>query len=192
MAVSEVDICNRALQKLGAKRITSLNDDSTNARSCNAAYAIIRDAELRAHTWNFAIERAELAADATAPAWGRANAYQLPSDFLAMAEDYPEDNRNDKDWIIEGQKILSDDSDPIYIRYVKRVTDTGTFDALFVEALATKLALELCEEITQSNTKKEGLRADYSEAIKTARRMNAIKQKPSAEPPTDSWLTVRS
>jgi hypothetical protein len=188
---SEVDICNRALQKLGAKRITALSDDSVNARACNSAYSHVRDAELRAHPWNFAIARAELAADATAPDWGRANAYQLPSNFLCMVNDYPEDNDNSKDWVIEGRKILTDDSDPIYIRYIKKETDTSQFDSLFVEALATKLAFELCEEITQSNTKKEGLRQDYEQVIRNARRMNAI-EKVSSEPPEDTWVTVRT
>ena len=54
---SEVDICNRALSKLGAARITSLTEDSVNARACNAMYESVRDAELRAHPWNFAMKR---------------------------------------------------------------------------------------------------------------------------------------
>lgn len=188
---SEVDICNRALQKLGAKRITSLSEDSVNGRACNAAYEIIRDAELRAHPWNFAISRSELAADATEPDWGRGNAFQLPSDFLRLMPPYPEDNSNYLDWQIEGQKIYSDDSDPIYIRYVARISDTSLFDALFIEALSAQLAFELCEEITQSNTKKEALRADYDVAIKRARRANAI-ENVAAEPPEDTWITARS
>lgn len=188
---SEVDICNRALQKLGAKRITSLTDDSVNARACNSAYEIVRDAELRSHPWNFAIARAELAADATAPAWGRANAYQLPSDFLRLMPDYPEDNSLSKDWVIEKNKILSDDTDPIYIRYIYRVEDTSLFDALFIDALATKIALELCEELTQSNTKKEILKADYIDTIRRAKRANAI-ESISAQPPEDEWVTVRT
>lgn len=187
---SEVGICNRALQKLGAKRITSLTEDTANARSCNVAYESIRDAELRAHPWVFSIERAELAADSSTPAWGRANSFQLPSDFLMIANDYPESNDNAKDWVIEGQKILTNDSDPLYIRYVKRVTDTAVMDALFVEALSARLALELCEEITQSNSKKESLRADYDLAIKTARKRNAFSNV-SAVPPDDEWITVR-
>ena len=60
---SEVDIANRALQKLGAESIVSLTQDSENARACNLCYEPIRDAELRAHPWNFAIKRASLAAD---------------------------------------------------------------------------------------------------------------------------------
>lgn len=187
---SDVDICNRALQKLGAKRITSLTDDSVNARACNAAYEIVRDAELRAHPWNFAIDREALAADSTEPDWGRANSFQLPSDCLRVLPPYPEDNLNDMDWQIEGRKIYTDDSDPLYIRYIARIEDTSLFDALFIEALANKLALELCEELTQSNTKKESLNQDYDKIIAKAKRTNAI-ENVAAEPPADTWITVR-
>jgi hypothetical protein len=187
---SETDICNRALQKLGAKRITSLEQDSVNARACNASYESLRDAELRAHPWSFATTRTSLAADSDAPEWGRANAFQLPSDFLCLLPVYPEDNSLDTDWIIEGQKIYTDDDDPLYVRYTRRETDPNVFDSLFREALASRIALELCEELTQSNTKKADLRVDYKDSIREARRTNAI-EKIAAEPPEDSWITAR-
>lgn len=187
---SEVDICNRALQKLGAKRIVDLTENSVNARACNVAYAAVRDAELEDHYWNFSIERADLAADATAPTWGRANAFELPSDFIKLAPDYPEDNFNAKDWQIEGQKILTDDSAPLYIRYVKRVTDPNVMTSLFREALSTRLAAELCEELTQSNTKKDALKDDYNRIIARAKKSNAF-QNISVQPATDTWITER-
>ena len=45
---SATDICNRALSRVGEARITSLTDDSKQARACNSAYAHIRDEVLRA------------------------------------------------------------------------------------------------------------------------------------------------
>lgn len=187
---SEVEICNRALQKLGAKRITALSDDSPNARSCNAAYTVLRDAELRKHTWAFSITRAELAADSPAPTWGRANAFTLPTDFLKLADPYPEDNTNARDWLIEQGKIITDESDPLYIRYVARITDPNAMDTLFREALSCAMAFELCEEITQSNTKKEAMRASYTAIIREAKRANALDNVPVAAV-EDDWLSVR-
>lgn len=189
---SEVDICNRALQKLGAATIVDFNEESVEARECSACYETLRDAELRSHVWNFSIARAELAADssATGPEWGRARSYQLPSDFLRLADDYPEDVSNDKDWIIEGRKILSDDSDPIYIRYVKKVTDPEEMDVMFREVLAARIAKELCERLTQSNTKMAALNDDYRYWVKEAKRVNAFEQQ-SAEPQEDTWITAR-
>jgi hypothetical protein len=188
---SEVEICNRALQKLGAKRITSLAQDSVTARACNVAYEVVRDRLLRRHFWNFAIKRAELAADSSAPDWGKANVFQLPSDFIKLAPLYPEDNRANLDWTIEGQQILTDDDAPIQIRYVSRVEDPNQMDPIFREVLATELAFELCEEITQSTSKKEGLRQDLKEIYADARKANAF-ESVSADPPDDSYLTCRA
>lgn len=187
---SVVAICNAALQKLGAERINALDEDTANARSCNAAYERLRDAELRAHTWNFAKSRASLAAAADAPAFGKERSFPLPADWLRMLPPYPEMNMNDLDWEIEGKRIYTNDSAPLQIRYVKQVTDPNEMDALFREALAARMAMEMCEEITQSNTKKQLVQEDYKMAIREARRTNAI-EGISAEPPDDTWVTVR-
>lgn len=187
---SEVEICNRALQKLGASRINTLSENTANARACNAAYEPVRDAELRAHSWNFAIERAALAADATAPSWGRTNSFTLPAAFLRLLNPYPEDDTNSRDWQIESGKILTDDAAPLYIRYIKKVTDTNAMDPLFREALASKLAMEMCEKITQSNSKKAAASDDYKHAIREARRVNAIENVPTT-PVEDTFITCR-
>ena len=67
---SIVDICNGALNQLGATTILSLTEDSKNARLCNSRYTQVRDAVFRSHPWNCLQKRVELAADSTAPAWG--------------------------------------------------------------------------------------------------------------------------
>lgn len=188
MAYSSTDISNRALQKLGAKRITSLADGTSNARACAACFTPVLEAELRKHAWNEAIERAELAADATEPDWGRANSFTLPADFIRLLPAYPEDNTNTQDWQIEGNKILTNDAAPIYIRYIKSISSFR--DPLLVEAVAAKMAIEMCEEITQSNAKKADAREDYKDAIREAKKMNSFENE-SPTPPEDVWLTVR-
>ncbi len=188
---SEVEICNRALQIIGAKRITSLTEDSVNARACNAAYAVLRDAELEAHPWNFAIERAELAADAVPPAWGRVNSFTLPALFLRLLPAYPEQNINDLDYQIEQRKILTNDSAPLYIRYIYQVTDPNQMPPLFREALSARMAMELAEELSQSPSKTAMAAEMHKEKIREARRVNAI-QNVAAQPPEDTYITVRN
>jgi hypothetical protein len=58
--VTSLEIKNRALQKLGVKRIVSETETSKNAAAVNACYDILRRAELRRHTWKFTIRRAKL------------------------------------------------------------------------------------------------------------------------------------
>lgn len=187
---SDVSICNRAMQKLGAKRIVDFDEDSVNARECAACFEELRDAELRAHPWAFAAKRAQLAASTDAPAFGPANAFPLPEDFLRLLPVDPEYLTNEDDWRIEGRQILTNDSAPLNIRYVYRVEDANEMDALFRESLASRIAYELCEKLTQSNQKKEAAAQDYKRAISEAKRANAI-EKIAEEPPEDTWLSVR-
>lgn len=187
---SETDICNRALQKMGAGRITSINEDSPDARECKRAFSIVRDAELRRHVWGFATRRQTLAASTTAPAFGYSYAFPLPSDYLRLHPD-----AQVTDWSIEyvagvGRCILTDDGESLNVRYIARITDTAQYDALFVEAFAAKLALECHAKITQSTLKERQALEDYKMAITDAKAVNAI-EKVSAEPPEDAWITAR-
>lgn len=191
MATDAVTISNRALQKLGAARITSLSDNSRNARSCNACYDSIRKATLRNHPWNFAIKRAILAADSSAPVFGRARSFQQPADFLRILPPYPEDDINSLDWIIEGQQIYTDDVAPLNIRYIADITDPSLFDSLFSEALSSNMALEMCEELTQSNSKKADISREADRNIAEAKKVNAL-EKVVAMVPDDFYITVRN
>lgn len=183
---SEVSICNLALQKLGATRIASLTDDSRNARSCNAAYEHIRDVELADHDWNFARARTTVAADATAPAFGYAYSYTLPADCLQIRPD----NSADLDWQIEGNNLLTNWGAPLELVYTRRVEDPNLFHRAFIEALACRLAIHMCDEITQSNQKLANLDQQYTVAIRDAKKANAF-AKVSQEFPEDSWLAAR-
>lgn len=187
---SNVEIANRALQILGQDRISALTDNTENARRVNAIFEDQRDLELMSHPWVFAVERTSLAADATGPDWGRDNSFTLPADFLALYPQYPEDNDPMLDWEIEGNKIITDDAGPIYIRYIKRVTDPTLFGPLFREALSCRLALALCEQITASGTLKESVREDHKRAIAEARLRNAIARKP-IDAVESSWIYER-
>lgn len=190
MATSNVAIANLALQKLGAKRITSLTEDSPNARTMNACFEHQRDLELAKHRWSFAIRRAQLAVDATAPTFGPARSFTLPAEYLRLIEPDLEENYNDLDWKIEGKKILTDQTAPLNIRFIYRVEDPNEFAPAFIESLACKLAWHTCEDITQSNQKKADILNEYTLAIREARRTNAI-EKIAEEPPEDTWVTAR-
>ena len=181
---SVVGICNSALIKLGASPILSLTEGSKSANLCNEQYEKVRDDLLRAHPWNFAAARQKLARLAEAPAFGFAFAYQLPADFLRAIE-----VADGIGYKIEGRKILSDAAD-IYLRYVRQVTDPNEMDALFREALAWRLAVDLAIPITQSNSTLELMRQGYGAAVGKARAVDAIEDWPE-EMPDGSWIAER-
>jgi hypothetical protein len=183
--VSTVDICNRALQKLGHTRITSLADDTKAARECSGAYDLVRDAVFRDHPWNALVARASLAKLSTAPAWGFANQFQWPTDCLRVIE-----VNTRLDWQVEGRRILTDESAPLEIRYLRQETDPAQYDLLLVEALASRLAAELAEPLTQSNTKKEAAERQYLEVLARARRADAQEGAPQ-KLTRSTWLEAR-
>lgn len=196
---SVIQVANRALTKLGAARIISLDDDNKQARAVVSCFEDLRDDELRAHRWQFAMKRTELAALAETPVFGYQYQYALPPDFLRidMVDDrYPAavmDNYIDAEyleWTIEGNVILTDIGAPLKLRYISQVTEPNSWDSNFREALASRIAMEICEELTQSDTKKQSASSDYKRAINQAVRIGAI-EKPSVMPPDNQWIISR-
>ncbi len=196
---SQVDIANRALTKLGAARIISFADDNKQARAIFSMFEIVRDAELRSHIWSFSVKRASLAALVSTPDWGFQTEFPVPSDCLRilMVNDVYngpslEDYRNQPvaEYSLEGNKILTNFPAPLKIRYVSRVFDTTQWDSMFVEAMACRLAMELAEDLTQSNTKRELAQSEYVSALRNAIRSNALEQ-PAQDLPDNSWLLGR-
>jgi hypothetical protein len=184
---SEVGICNMALQKIGAEsRIASLTEDSRNARECNTCYAEMRDAELEAHRWNFAKKRVVLTADTDSPAFGEENQFTLPTDCLRVLLPHGVN----LDWEIEGGKIITRDSGPLDVAYIRRVTDPNQMPATFRELLSCRIAAQICEPITQSNAKLEAVAEFRRQALREARRTNAFQNIP-ADHDEDTWIDAR-
>ena len=161
---STVDICNGALNQLGATTILSLTEDSKNARLCNSRYTQVRDALFRTHPWNCLQTRLELAASTDTPAWGFTYAYTLPANCLRLLRvlDY------DSNYKVEGRKILSNAS-TMKILYISRVTDPNEYDELLRETLSAALGADIAYAITSNNTTSQNMILSYQEKLKDAR-----------------------
>jgi len=198
---SQTDIANLALTKLGAASITTLDEGTYSADVLRSLYAPAVDALLRAHLWAFSRARAVLPQMADTPGFGYAAHYPLPADclrVLAVGQAVGQAGSGAgmvvpdtaPRYVIEGRRILINHSGPLPLTYVRRVEDPNLFDALFVQALACQLALDACERLTQSNTKKQALAQELERTLITARRVNAI-ERPAIRPADDSWLAAR-
>ena len=161
---SIVDICNGALNQLGASTILSLTEDSKNARLCNARFTQIRDSVSRSHPWNCLQKRSQLAADSDAPAWGFTQQYTLPADCLRVLTILD----HDSDYKIEGRKILTDNSS-MKILYISRVTDPNEYDELLRETLSAALAADIAYAITSSNPTTTNMFNLFQSKLKDAR-----------------------
>lgn len=183
---SVVDVCNKGLDKVGHGPITSLADGTKAANLCTRNWETIRDQVLRDHPWNFAVKRAILAPTTTAPVWGFSYSFPLPAGCLRLLEVR---DMSTGDYEVEGKAILAN-ATALYIRYIDRIEDPASFDALFIDAAACRLAFELCESLTQSNTKKNDLWQEYDDALTRAKRVDG-QENPPAQFEEDDWLAVR-
>jgi len=195
---SEVSIANRVCTLLGADTIIALTDDNNRARTINANYAPIRDAELARRRWRFSISRASLVALAAAPDSDYARQFQVPNDFLRLIEggdltsgpDFADYRGGYSLYSREGDRILTNLNAPLHIRYLARITDASLFDAAFAESLAARIADECCERLTQSDSKRQICMQAYKRAIQEATRANALEV--ASESLADSeWIAVR-
>jgi len=165
---SVVDICNGALNQLGASTILSLTEDSKNARLCNARYTQVRDSIFRSHPWNCLQKRIQLPEDTDTPAWGFSYQYTLPSDCLRVLRilDY------DSDYKVEGRKIVTNNSS-MKILYVARITDPNEYDELLRETLSAALAADIAYAVTSSNPLTQNMYNLLKDKLREARFVDA-------------------
>lgn len=186
--LSEVSICNLALQDVGrGLAITAIDENSQAARACRLRYPFARDACLRAYDWNFAAARTSLPALATPPAFGFANAYQLPGDCLFVRTVGEED---DCAWVLESGTLLTDEGAPLKITYTRAVTNAAAFDPLFAETLAIRIASEIAGSLTESVGKAQALWQVYQQKLVEARRRDA-QEGAAVRHLSQSWVAAR-
>tara|TARA_R110000787_G_scaffold63838_5_gene144670 strand:- start:2672 stop:3253 length:582 start_codon:yes stop_codon:yes gene_type:complete len=183
---SEVQLCNLALAKVGDEQITSLTENSKAARLCNLVYEPMRDATLRAHPWNFAIKRIELAANTLTPAYEYNTQFTLPSDFLRLIGTNMLDTAK---FTVEGNQLLCNVS-ALKIKYIYAVTDPNVFDWLFNEALSARIAAELSIAMTDNRSLTVDLFNLFSTKLSDARTADATEGTPD-DITADTWLNSR-
>jgi len=184
---SEVSVANLALTDLGADRIISLTEDSENARKVNAIFDLVRDAELRSHPWNFAIERRSFNQTINTPVYGFDSEFQIPGDVIRILT---VEGRGTITWVREGDKILVDDS-TFKARCIIRITDTTKWDEAFVICFAARLSAELAFSIVDSRSLANDKWEIYRGKKRLATGVDAQEGIPE-EFLADEWLDSRS
>lgn len=163
MPVTQIKVCNLALIRVGADRISSITEDKKSAILLNAIYDQCRDEVQRARRWNFNTKRAVLAPTSTTPAFGYTYEYDLPADWLRTLE--PDDL--DIDYVQEDSKIRTDESS-LNLSYLYRNEDENSWDSQFASALAWKLAAEIAYALTQSLALAQACQAAYEKYLEEA------------------------
>jgi hypothetical protein len=148
VSLSQVNIINIALSKIGDYYISSLTEGTKQQIHALIHWENCRDSLLQSYKWNFATERVRLARLAETPI-GYDYVYQLPNDHLKtdrMSTDGDFTGDDSIDYKIHGKKLLTDET-TCYIEYRKQVTDPSYYTPLFSKVLAVDLALALAEPL---------------------------------------------
>lgn len=161
-AQTAVDICNKALDKLGQRAdIGNIETPTTdNEKVCARWYYDTLDYLLRRYVWNFAIKRAAIPRDLlNTPEFDFTDAYELPSDFVRLLAINGREDLNNLDYDLAGGYLLlnAESEDSCKLKYISRVTDVKKFDSGFKQLLTLYLAANLSFRFTQKQTVMERL-----------------------------------
>tara|TARA_R110000868_G_scaffold24342_2_gene96278 strand:+ start:5893 stop:7173 length:1281 start_codon:yes stop_codon:yes gene_type:complete len=161
----------------------------------NTEWTLLRDATVTNLLLGYPIGTGPLRDDTTL------NVYRLPNGWLREAPQNPRQGSYSylgvpsapwsNAWTYEGNYLIAPYyPGPINYRFIANVTNVPRMDAMFCEGLAARIAFDLCETITQSNSKKVTLDAVYARYMSEARILGAIEVGP-IEPEEDLYITCR-
>jgi hypothetical protein len=127
------------------------------------------------------------------------NVYRLPNGFLRLAPQNPKATTTwlggpsgnvYSDWSLQGDYLITGDSGPIPLRFVADLTDVRRMDDLLCVTLGYRVAIAVCDTLTQSASQLANIEKAYSVFRNDAATVNAIEMGYD-DPPDDDYVTVR-
>ena len=190
---NSVEVCNLALLKINQSSISSLTDDSLQAKACKMTYEQSKACLLAQYNWTFAINRAVLVVaqdnsrlpnetDADYNARRDPTLFEymrkcsLPEKFLRLIAVY--NSFNDvvhvsssmikPPYVLEGGGLLADQAE-CKIKYIKDTDIVSEFSAQFIDCFVLDLAIRLTKFFNDSTSYLQQLQADYMLQIEKAK-----------------------
>lgn len=216
-APSSTDICNFALTHIGrsSKPLTTLTENSIEARLCTIWYDQCRREALEIMDWSFARRRLTLALHADAPPDEWVYRYQVPSDMLSflliwnpfIGVNVPNANFPLGFWnslmgdvtnavpfslelSLDGTQLtlLTNQQSAIGL-YTADIEDTALFSSQFINTLAHLIGSKIGYSLTGKMSVKQDQEKAFVAALAAAAADNANQQ--VSRPPRDGY-TVRA
>lgn len=194
---TRLQLYNSALLLLGQRNLASLSENREPRRLLDHVWDTgAVDYCLEQGQWKFATRTVRLYSDPSiAPDFGLQFGYVKPDDFIrtmAVCSDeyfsFPFEGYSDD------AGVWFFDVEPIYIKYVSNDSqfggDLSLWPQSFVKYVAAYLATEICEQLTQSATKKAALQKLQDDLLLKAASKDAMAG-PSARLPSGSWTNSR-
>lgn len=175
---NEVEICNLALSRVVAQGIQNLNDASREAQACRRHYTFCRDSVLEDYDWPFARREVALAElSITQSGWDFV--FVLPTNCIAPRRIFNADDPKGADPTkriayerrlhpTESTGILCCDIEAPVLIYTSQVTSASSFDPMFVDLLAWRLASEFALTLRGSAQLMQRMFQVYTSVLNTA------------------------
>jgi hypothetical protein len=171
-AWTSASICNMALARLGKATITSLTENSSEARLCNLFYKPTVSELLRLRDWSWAKAYASLDAllgPLPVSRWDRA--YTLPGDFGRMISlNKQDDFASEYPYEINGNLLFTNETSAS-IQYVQNEVTESYFDGVFVDLLVCRLASKLVMSTGADIGILKVLDAEYAAYLQAAEKL---------------------
>jgi hypothetical protein len=178
MTITDVEICSVALVKLGAKELSSFDDETVEADVARRLYEVTLRGLIASHPWHFSMAEAELETVDEAPIAGFSNVFALPPDLLRIISAGAGGRARGLDYRLTGGRLHASSS-RAFLRYQHRA-ETVVFPAFFVQALTAKLAAEFCLPLTESTSRADALYKLAAAEHKVARLIDSQQATPRA------------
>lgn len=189
---TETDICNICLDVLKERALTSYTEDTSLGRWFRRNFPLSRDAVLKRYEWVNAMERASIPASVTAPAFGWQYKYAEPVNCLRVLPltHNGEINGQRIAHEIEGGFVLTDQTGPLKVRYIKKTEDYDRYPAELIETIGYRMAGRMAHWLTGKSSYAEIAFNLYRGSLDDGWATNAI-QGTHPEPQADEFLSVR-
>ena len=171
MSNTAITLCSKALIKLGAKSITSFEEETAEAEVANQLYESTLQNLLASYPWRFSLTQKTLTRLTEKPISDYQYAYQLPNDCVRVLSAGQNIKSSGLIYKIVGQKLYTN-APEVVLNYICR-PEENAFPAFFTDALISKLAAEFCLPLTESTTRTDYVRKMSESSISAARLMDS-------------------
>lgn len=218
MASSQIEICNRALGRIGIDQlIESIDDPNNRARECRLHYEPCRDEVLQDFPWNFAQRVVALAPVSAVEVPGFTSIYRYPANALKIhritgaggitsgfGEAWATDVWNYDillptktpfqvmaDPVSDGARVVVTVMPSAFAWHTTRVTDPSQFSPLFRSALAWRMAMELALALRASDKLYNNAAQQYGWAVSQA-QAGSLNEEQTGRYPVSPAVSARA
>ncbi|MBR1545113.1 MAG: hypothetical protein IJ638_04175 [Alphaproteobacteria bacterium] len=169
MSFSNIELCSKALNKIGANSITSFEDGTVESEICESIYLELKHKLLCLYEWSFAIKTASLVMSNEENRYGYNYAFILPVDFLRAVKIV-----SGAKYKIAGSYLFCDD-DKVELEYISDVEE-ASFSPLFVSSFIYLMAAELSISLLNDTSKYALFYRLFNSEIKNAKSIDGMQQ----------------